>query len=96
MSACDGAHTSGVVRSLNRTYERTGAVVNETPKSSAAVTYATSAELPAGKGVVVIQTPHGPVMVVREGKITPALVAEIVEMHDALAASGLLEPEQEP
>ncbi|NUS76663.1 MAG: hypothetical protein HOV70_10750 [Streptomyces sp.] len=70
--------------------------MTENPKNVAAVTYATSGQLPTGKGVVVIQTLQGPVMVVREGAITPSLVAEIVEMHDALVASGLLDPEQEP
>jgi hypothetical protein len=61
----------------------------------ATVRYATSADLPAGRGVVVIETPHGAVMVVREGKITPELVEEIVQMHDALAASGVLGQQEE-
>ncbi|MBK3555671.1 hypothetical protein JHN55_03740 [Streptomyces sp. MBT56] len=65
------------------------------PSEAAAVKYATSGELPVGHRVVVIQTLSGPLMVVREGKITPDLVAEIVEMHDALKASGILEGDQE-
>lgn len=65
------------------------------PSKSTAVKYATSGELPVGHGVVVVQTLSGPLMVVREGKITPGLVAEIVEMHDALKAAGILEDDQE-
>ncbi|WP_228995071.1 hypothetical protein [Streptomyces sp. DH8] len=56
--------------------------------------YATSGELPTGHRVVVIQTITGPLMVVREGKITPDLVEEIVEMYDALKATGILEDDQ--
>lgn len=61
----------------------------------ATVRYATSADLPAGSGVVVIETPTGPVMVVREGKITPEIVEEIVEMYEALELGGLLTRQEE-
>ncbi|MFJ2438427.1 hypothetical protein ACIOWM_34990 [Streptomyces anulatus] len=69
--------------------------MTDKPSQAAAVKYATSGELPVGHRVVVIQTISGPLMVVREGKITPDLVAEIVEMHDALKATGILGDDQE-
>ncbi|MFD6281255.1 hypothetical protein ACFWFI_37685 [Streptomyces sp. NPDC060209] len=53
-----------------------------------------SSDLPAGRRVVPLTTPNGVVMVVREGKITPELVEEIVEMYDALAALGLVGEEE--
>lgn len=69
--------------------------MNSASTTQSTVRYATSPDLPAGHGVVVIQTPSGPVMVVRQGKITADLVEEIVEMWDALTASGVLEQPQE-
>jgi len=70
-------------------------MVENTSAEEGAVRYATSSDLPAGHRVVVVQTPTGAVMVVREGKITPDLVQEIVQMHDALAACGMLGEEHQ-
>ncbi|WP_141707768.1 hypothetical protein [Streptomyces sp. PpalLS-921] len=56
--------------------------------------YAVSADLPTGRRVVPVTTATGVVMVVREGKITPEVVKEIVEMYDALTALGLIVQEE--
>lgn len=56
--------------------------------------YAVSADLPAGRRVVPVTTPNGVVMVVREGKITPDVVEEIIRMYDALTALGLVGQEE--
>ncbi|MFD7428442.1 hypothetical protein ACFV6Z_15540 [Streptomyces sp. NPDC059818] len=69
--------------------------MNNASTKQSNVRYATSANLPAGRGVVVIETLNGPVMVVREGKMTVELVEEIVEMYDALAGRGMLGQQQE-
>lgn len=70
--------------------------MNSASTTQSTVRYATSPNLPAGHGVVVVQTPNGPVMVVRQGRITADLVEEIVEMWDALTACGVVEqPEKE-
>ncbi|WP_326592775.1 hypothetical protein [Streptomyces brevispora] len=69
--------------------------MNNASTKQSSVRYATSANLPAGRGVVVIETLNGPVMVVREGKMTVELVEEIVEMYDALAGRGMLGQQQE-
>lgn len=63
-------------------------------KQAAAMKYAVSADLPTGRRVVPVTTPQGVVMVVREGKITPEIVKEIVEMYDALTALGLVGQEE--
>lgn len=61
---------------------------------TAAMKYAVSADLPTGRRVVPVTTPNGIVMVVREGKITPEVVEEIVRMYDALTALGLVGQEE--
>ena len=66
-----------------------------TSVSEATVRYAVSAALPAGQCVVPIQTRDGVLMVVREGKITPEIVAEIVRMYDALTACGMINLQKE-
>lgn len=71
-----------------------GARMDIASNTPAAIGYAVSADLPTGRRVVPVTTPNGVVMVVREGKITPEVVREIVEMYDALTALGLVGQEE--
>lgn len=66
-----------------------------TQATDAGYDFAVSADLPTGRrNVVPITTPTGVVLVVREGKITPEILREIVEWHDALTALGLVGQEE--